>query len=142
MVNPFSSQRVYLDSSTFIYWIETPDLCGGFVTNLETAIRTGGCTLVTSILSLSEILVKPFRDEDLILALAYIELLLEAGVVECLPVDQLVARRAAGIRSKTSLRTPDSIHLATGQLARCTLFTTSDRAWSQAGVPLCDPLVM
>lgn len=139
-MNPFNSQRVYLDSSALIYWIETPLICATFVSQLEQAVGDGDCTLVASTVALAEVLVKPFREEDLVLALAYLELLEESGLVECLPVDQSIARRAAGLRARSSFRTPDSIHIATGQLAGCTLFATADQAWSSAGVVVHDPL--
>lgn len=83
----------------------------------------GGEVVAISPLVMLECLGAPLRDEDLALADHYRRALeqfrlLEIGLAEYL--------RAAELRARQRLRTPDAVHLATAQLNECGALLTND----------------
>jgi len=82
--------------------------------------------VVTSELTLLEVLVKPLKDGNTSLISVYRKILLETQGLECLEIDQTVLELAARIRAEWRLRTPDAIHAATALRAGASLFLTND----------------
>ncbi len=86
----------------------------------------GATTVVTSELTLLEVLVGPLRHDDAALARRR-ENLWHQPNTRMLPVTREVLREAARLRAlHTGLRSPDAIHAATALLHGCMLFVTND----------------
>ena len=119
---------VYLDTQAVIYSVEKHPKYAHALRPLWVAAKGGSLRLVTSELTLLETLVGPFKNGDSILAAAY-ERLLGSVDLNMLPVTLAVLREAARLRSSTSLRTPDAIHLATAMIAQCVCCVTNDMAF-------------
>jgi predicted nucleic acid-binding protein len=83
-----------------------------------------GDQLLTSCLTLGEILVKPLERGDHNLARKY-ELAITAAS-QMLPFDLKAARIYAGLRSDRSIRAPDAIQLACAAAGDVDLFITND----------------
>ena len=123
--------RIYLDANAIILAME------GEVPAAEAMIgimehRSAGFAVVTSELSLAEILVVPIRERDLPRIEVYVGLLArgEAGdtQIECRDVSRDVLLSAARLRAAhPSLKLPDAIHLATAERTGCSHIITGDK---------------
>ena len=83
-----------------------------------------GDQLLTSTLTLGEILVKPMEQGDLAMCAKYETALAAAAVM--LPFDTRAARIYATLRSDRALSAPDAIQLACGAGVGIDLFVTND----------------
>ena len=111
----------YLDASALVKLVvpepESPAL----------AAAVASRPLVTSELTLAEVLVKPFGlgREDAVAA--YTELLTPSDRLAVLPVDRAILVEAARQRAALGMPMPDAIHVATALADGCDLFLTNDR---------------
>jgi predicted nucleic acid-binding protein len=117
--------RIFWDSNLFIYLLEDHPKFSPAVANLRRKMLERGDQLLTSALTLGEVLVKPLALGDLKLCRTYEDLLGKAAIV--LPFDGKAARRYAAIRSDRSVKAPDAIQLACASEAGVDLFVTNDR---------------
>ncbi len=92
------------------------------------AVEQGEIELVTSTLTLTEILAHPLRRGDHTLATQYASILLNAAHITTLPVSSAIATRAAQLRSSYGYKTPDAIQLATARSSHARYFLTNDEA--------------
>jgi predicted nucleic acid-binding protein len=120
-----ASGVVYVDTAPVIYTVERHADYESLLLPLWAALDAGTLEVVTSELTLLEVLVKPLRDNDQSLAQDY-EKLLAATRLRTMPVTASILREAAQIRAATNLRTPDAIHAATALAAGCVQFITND----------------
>jgi len=118
---------VALDTAPLIYYIEAHPEHLPALTALFEAAAAGRFHLVTSSISLLEVLVLPYRKGRSDLADRYQEILVGNRQCTLIPVDALVAQRAALLRAKYRLQTPDAIQAATAWVTQATAFVTSDR---------------
>lgn len=124
-----SGQRIYRDANLFIYAVEQVDPFAPRVGALFQAADQGEIVLVTSLLTLAETLVMPYRRADDVLVATYRELFTwpPPGLYVA-PLSVQVLEHAARLRATvSSLRLPDAIHLATASSEGCDLVVTNDR---------------
>jgi predicted nucleic acid-binding protein len=124
-----ASGTVYLDANGFIYSIERIDPYRALLDILWQTVSTGQITVVTSELSLLEVLVRPLKVGDATTATLFRTVLRHTPDVQMVPITQAVLEEAANLRATLGLRTPDAIHLATALLNGCALLVTNDRAF-------------
>ncbi len=118
---------VYLDTCAVIYFVEAHPQFGPAVTQaleLAQAKRIAISPLVEM-----ECLVIPLREHNAPLVRRY-KIFLEQYT--CLDMPPEVYRRAAELRARHSLKTPDALHLATAQYHGCTAFWTNDNRLNNA----------
>ena len=82
---------------------------------------------ITSIITLLEVLVQPYHHEDEILAGKYKEILLHSDNLLIVPVSSAIADKAAELRARYGIRTPDAIQIATALQGGSSIFLTNDR---------------
>ncbi len=116
--------RVFWDTNLFIYLLEGHGPHFGLVTNLRRSMLSRGDQLLTSTLTLGEVLVKPVERHDEQLARKYTDAITAASIT--IDFDVRAARIYAGLRSHRSLRPPDAIQLACAAAAGIDLFITND----------------
>jgi len=116
--------RVFWDTNLFIYLFEGTGTPAKRVRDLRQAMLERGDQLLTSTLTLGEVLVKPIERGDEELARKYEEAITTTAVM--LPLDVKAARIYAAVRSDRSLRAPDAIQLACAAAAGVDLFITND----------------
>ena len=119
--------KVGVDTAIFIYWIEESPVWLPVIEPLFRAADRGQIELVTSALTLLEVLVIPYRANDDALAGRYETLLSRGRGVRLVDISRQQMRRAAGIRAKWGVRTPDALQLAAALDAGCSSFITNDR---------------
>ncbi|MCX7839500.1 MAG: PIN domain-containing protein [Anaerolineae bacterium] len=83
--------------------------------------------VITSIITLIEVIAQPLRLRRNDLVTAYTTALLNSAKVWTMPVDAIIARRAAELRAQYNLRTPDAIQIATALVAGAQAVITNDR---------------
>ena len=93
-----------------------------------------GDQLLTSYLTLGEVLTKPHEAGNAILAKSYLNFFTQ-GPVELVPFGLEAAGRYADIRSASRIRPADAIQLACAASARAHLFVTNDNRLSLLVVP-------
>src|SRR5262249_47330181 len=117
---------VGLDTAPLIYFIEENPIYLPLVRAFFEAADQGEFHIVTSVLTLTEVLVHPLRQGDKNLADQYRQILLHARHITTLPISNEIAEAAADLRSQHGLRTPDAIQLASATDAGATSFLTND----------------
>ena len=112
-LEPLLGTVVGLDSAPLIYFIEEQAPYLPIVRPFFQALDLGQLSVVTSTVTLCEVLTAPLRDGDAELAQEYRDILLNSANVKTIDVTPDVAERAAQIRADFGLRTPDAIQVAT-----------------------------
>ncbi len=119
--------RTAVDTAVFIYLIEEhPDFLPLVAPIFEETAR-GERELVTSAVTLLEVLVVPYRAGDLALAERYEALLTRSRGLRLVELDRTQLRAAAQLRALYRVRTPDALQLAAALSHRCAAFLTNDR---------------
>jgi len=118
---------VGLDTVVFIYFIEEHVQFLPVLEPLFKEVDGGRRELVTSALTLLEVLVVPYRSGDLLLAGRYEALLTQSRGVRVAEISRDHLRAAAQLRAATGVKTPDSLQLVAALAAGCSTFLTNDR---------------
>jgi predicted nucleic acid-binding protein len=126
VVSDFSSKIIFLDTAPLIYFIEGHSNYQPVLTKLFTANDSGDFIFYTSSITLLEVLVKPLREGQAGLVSQYKDILLRAPGIEIYDIDNIIAARAAELRAKYNLRTPDALQLAASIELRTDYFLTND----------------
>lgn len=123
--------RVFWDTNLFVYLFEG-GVFAARVKQVRTRMLERGDQLLTSALTLGELLVRPletgaaaFRDHDTTIR----------QIATILPFDASAAPRYAAIRVDRTIKAPDAIQLACAATAGVDLFITNDDRLSRKHVP-------
>ena len=128
---------VGMDTMTFVYLIEEHPTFLPIIAPLFRRADRGGERLVTSALTLLEVLVAPYRAGNRHVAGRYEALLTRSRGIELVAVTHDQLRTAAQLRSATRVKTPDALQLAAAIGAGCRAFVTNDRRLpSLPGLPV------
>lgn len=117
---------VGLDTTPLIYFVEENEAYLGIIRPFFEAMDKGEFRVVTSMVTLLEVLVHPLRYGDSFLAQQYRDILLHARGLTTLPLSQDIAEEAARLRAVYNIRTPDAIQVATAIQAGAQFFLTND----------------
>ena len=118
---------VGVDTAIFIYFIEER---AEFLPLVEPLFREADQErreLITSAVTLLEVLVVPYRSGDHLLAGHYEALLTRSRGVRMVDISRDHLRAAAQLRAATGAKTPDSLQLVAALAAGCSSFLTNDR---------------
>jgi len=118
--------RIYLDTAPVIYFIENKESCKQATHFIFDLLDEGRLTAVTSLITLQEVLVIPYRDGLTELADQYEQMLTED--TEYVPLlDEEAAKLVAKLKAvNKKLKTLDAQHLALAIQAKCDGFLTND----------------
>jgi predicted nucleic acid-binding protein len=126
--------RIFWDTNLFIYLLEGSGESFQLTRNLLQRMAERRDELLTSTLTLGEVLVKPLEAGRPDIADRY-ERLLDSPGVHLVPFDRESARMYAQIRRDRSIRPPDAIQLSCAAAAKTDLFVTNDARLSRKTVP-------
>jgi predicted nucleic acid-binding protein len=118
---------VAVDTAVFIYFIEEEPRFLPHILPLFLEADQGERELVTSALTLLEVLVVPYRAGDRQMAERYEQLLTRSRGVRLVELTRDQLRAAAQLRAATGVRTPDALHLVSALGTDCKTFITNDR---------------
>ncbi|MGB8131054.1 MAG: type II toxin-antitoxin system VapC family toxin [Candidatus Angelobacter sp.] len=116
--------RIFWDTNLFIYLFEDYGPLSKATAELRKKMLMRGDQLLTSTLTLGEVLVKPLENGDSVLYSRY-----ESGIAAAalmLPLNVTAAKIYASLRSDRTLRAPDAVQLACAAGAGVDLFVTND----------------
>jgi len=116
--------RIFWDTNLFIYLFENYGVLSERVADVRLRMLGRGDELLTSTLTLGEILVKPSEAGKAQLKATYEEAITKVATV--VPFARETARLYAEIRRDRLIRPPDAIQLACAAHARVDLFITND----------------
>jgi predicted nucleic acid-binding protein len=119
--------RVALDTAIFIYFIQENSRFLPHLLPLFEQADRGVRELVTSAVTLLELLVVPYRTGDAQLANRYELLLTRSRGVRMVELSRDQLRAGAQLRAVTKVKTPDALQLAAALGAGCRTFLTNDR---------------
>lgn len=125
--------RVFWDTNLFIYLFEDSSPLGDRVRRLRTRMIERGDSLLTSALTLGEILVKPTELQRPDLANRYRSAITQ--VANIIPFDTATAPQFAELRANLNLKSPDAIQLSCAAAAGTDLFITNDTRLSNVSIP-------
>jgi predicted nucleic acid-binding protein len=126
-------RKIAVDSNIFIYAVEANERYARLADAVSEWIEKPGHAAVTSTITLTELLVKPYRGPDDLMARTYHALLTRYPGLTWIPVDLQIADLAAQLRAKHRLRTPDSIQAATAIHAGATGLVSNDPVFARIG---------
>ena len=131
-----SHGAIYLDTSAIIYSVERNE---PYLTLLAPAWRQAEArqiAVVCSELVIAETLVRPMREGNTDLEVAF-RAVFAAPEVQLVPATRHLWENTARLRAETGMKTPDALHAATALRAGCDLFVTNDTDFRRVeGLPI------
>lgn len=125
------SGRIYIDAQVLIYSVEARAPYSAALRPLWMRAQHGALEVVTSELTLLEVLVRPLREGRADLVEIY-RGALDGERLALRPVSEAVLLAAARLRAAVpALRTPDAIHAATALQEGCCAFVSNDHGFRQ-----------
>jgi len=127
-MNELIGRTVYLDANVFIYAVEGFDIYRPLIEQLFDHIDSGKIKAVTSMLTLSECLVKPYREHRDSIVTVYNDCIKNSAYLAVADISRNVLAEAAKIRaSSPSIKLPDAIHISTAIAQKCDFIITNDK---------------
>jgi predicted nucleic acid-binding protein len=127
LIGSLPAGPVAIDTAVVIYVMERNPAYLPVVRPLFEAADRGELELVTSAVTLLEVLVVPYRAGDMDLAARYEALLTRSRGLTLVDLDRPLLRAAAQLRAVHGVRTADALQLAAALNRRCGCFLTNDR---------------
>lgn len=115
-----------LDTSPFIYFVERNLLYVNLMREVFKRLTDGDFAACSSVITLTEVLVQPLRQNNPTLAYDYRDLLFNGANFRLLSLTASIAEIAAELRAKYNLRTPDALQIATALENGCDAFLCND----------------
>ena len=125
-IDALGGSVVGLDTAPLIYYIEKHPVFIARIKPFFEAAERNEFSLVTSFVTLIEVLIQPIREGKPELAQEYRDILLHSPALSAIPLDNGIAEEAAALRARHHIRTPDAIQLATAIRANASWFLTND----------------
>jgi predicted nucleic acid-binding protein len=127
-------RRIALDTGVFIYQLEANPRYVDLTSRIFAWLERPDCRAVTSTITMTELLVQPFRDFGGQRVDEFYALLATVPNLDWIAPDLEIADIAAGIRAVHRLRTADALEAATGIRERATGMVTNDPVFERVGV--------
>jgi predicted nucleic acid-binding protein len=118
-------RRIYVDSNVLIAIFESGVIEQELISRLFAADRP--FSLITSELVIGEVVVGPLRARDAALEAAYLTLLENPATIALIPISRDILWGAARLRSISSMKLPDAIHVATATAVGCEALLSFDK---------------
>jgi len=133
-------RRIALDTSIFIYQIEANPRYLPLTDAVFAWLERPGTSAVTSTITMTELLVAPYRLSDQQRVDEFYSLLSTYPRLEWAPPNLEIADAAARLRAVHRLRTPDALQAATAEDSLATALVTNDPAFAR--VPSFEALIL
>lgn len=139
-----ASGTVYVDANAVIYSVERIAPYAALLQPLWQPTGQATFRIVTSDLTLLEVLVKPLKTGNKRLETGFRRLLQQSSSVQLAAITHGILERAAALRASTNLKTRDAIHAATALEHGAAMLITNDPVFRQVpglSVMLLDDLL-
>ncbi len=124
-------KRLTIESSLFILALENNQEFP-LAAELFRILSKSKAEAYASVLVIIELMNKTYEVGSLERIPAQLDFISGGGLIALVNVDRAIALKAAEIRAKYHLKTPDAIHLATALEQNCELFLTADKDYNRA----------
>src|SRR5688500_7918622 len=125
--------KIFWDTNLFIYLLEDYGKFSARVVEIRERMTSRGDQLLTSTLTLGEVLVKPREANDEAGIRKFVDTL--TGIAVLVSFDKAVAQIYAAVRQDRSIRAPDAIQLSCAASMQTDLFITNDDRLAKKFVP-------
>jgi len=119
-------RRIALDTCVFIYQWEANPRYSPLTDLIFSSLERGDFTAIISTVTMTELLVHPYQQQDLARVHDLIALLSEYPNLVWLAPDLEMAARAAELRAQHRLQTPDALQAAAAVYANASALVTND----------------
>jgi predicted nucleic acid-binding protein len=119
-------RRVAIDTCIFVYQWEASPRYSPLTDCIFSSLEQSNLVAVTSTITMTELLVHPYRAHDVVRVNELFALLSTYPDIEWVAPHLEIAARAAEIRAQSGLRTPDALQAATAIHSSATVFLTND----------------
>ena len=119
------------DTSPFIYFVERHPAYLPMVREIFRGIDEGLFKGFASVVTLTEVLVRPRLNGETALENEYRHILQNSRNFELIPIDVEIADLASELRSRYNLKTPDALQIAAVLSIGCEGFVTNDKKLKQ-----------
>lgn len=126
IIQKLKNKIVFLDTAPLIYYIEESPVYASILDRLFFENSKGKFKFQTSVITLLEVLVLPMRKNEHQLVEQYKNILCNSTTIEIFDLNIEITIRAANLRARYGLKTPDSIQLATAIFYSSDYFLTND----------------
>jgi uncharacterized protein len=116
--------RIFWDTNLFVYLFEDYKALSKTTEELRKKMLARGDQLLTSTLTIGEVLVKPLEQGAMNVCQQYEKAITSTALV--IPFDLKAARIYASLRQDRTLRAPDAVQLSCAASAGVDLFVTND----------------
>lgn len=123
---------LFIDTEPLIYFIEGKSPFQETLLEIFKACKDGQLYFITSTLTLMEVLVLPLRLKKSELADQYEKLITKSQNIVIVDLDTGVSKRAAALRARYNLKTPDAIQVATAIEKGADFILTNDTDFVRA----------
>lgn len=127
IARPHITNSVALDASIFIYYLENHPHYAALANPYFDAHDRGQLRIVTSAVTLLEVLVRPLRYGDLEVVAQYEDMLSGRVGIWMIDIDRDQLMLASRLRAEFRLKTADALQLAAAIATGCTQFITNDK---------------
>ena len=119
--------RIFIDTAPLIYLTETNGVFySKTFSQLQNWIQNENA-LLTSVLTLTELLIHPIKTNNIVLENSYKYLLRSTLSEPLIAIDEQTSIKAAYYRAKYNLKTPDALQIAAAVTHACNIFFTNDK---------------
>jgi predicted nucleic acid-binding protein len=118
--------KLGFDTAPLIYFVERNPKYVDLVREVVRRVDVGQISGFSSMVALTEVLTKPKKVGDTKTEDEYRDLLLHSRNFRLILIDSTVAERAADLRARYNLRTPDALQIAAALETGCQAFLTND----------------
>ena len=118
--------KLGFDTAPLIYFVERNPKYVDLVREVVRRVDSGQITGFSSMIALTEVLTKPKKVGDTETESEYRDLLLHSRSFKLIAIDSAVAERAADLRARFNLRTPDALQISAALETGCQAFLTND----------------
>lgn len=120
-------KRVYVDTNILIYLFEGFPKYRHLMQEIADCIDNGEITLFTGEITIAELMVMPFRENDSDLIYFYTEALKNRDFITLIPTTQKIYLKTAFLRATfPKMKTPDAIQIASAVEGDADIFLTND----------------
>jgi predicted nucleic acid-binding protein len=118
--------RIFMDTAPIIYFIEENPVYKGTISGVFTKVGEGKIEIFTSIITLIEVLTKPYKLGKVNIAKTYKDFFYNSKGFTVVALNPDIADLAARIRAQFGFKLPDAIQLAIFESINCDFFYTND----------------
>ena len=126
-IDALRGSKVGIDTTPIIYFTEVNSTYIEVLDPFFEALGNGEIIVITSIVTLLEVLVHPIRDGNSGLAQTYHDFLFKTKGLATVFLSKDIAEEGARLRAFHNIRTPDSIQMATALKEGASFFLTNDK---------------